>query len=186
MLDDPRYTVPPVPDAAEGVAWLRASVVRFSEGAAHERRRALAVAALAEVEPERLRALAMQRKTTPVEVLAEALGVAVVAADVEVVARSYQPHTAITREADEALARLVGACGTYDEVTATLIGLLVQACVATAALVAGVRPPVPSTRRVGPDGVEVEVDLTDHPFGLGRHACPGERHALALAEGLTR
>jgi hypothetical protein len=186
MLSDPEYTVPPVPDAAGGVAWLRTSVARFSTGPAHERRRALAVAELAAVEPSDLRELARLRRSSPVAVLAEALGLPVAAADVELVAGSYQPHTVITDEADEALARLVGACGGYDEATANRIGLLVQACVATANLVAGVHPPVATTRRVGPDGTVVEIDLTDHPFGLGVHACPGERHALAIAEGLVR
>ncbi|MCS7483946.1 hypothetical protein ACFFQW_28690 [Umezawaea endophytica] len=186
MLTDPEYTVPPVPDAVDGVAWLRASVARFSEGVPHRRRRAVVEAELAAVDPGALRDLAARRRSGPVEVLAEALGLSVAAEDVEVVARSYQPHTAITDEADEALARLVAACGAYDEVTANRIGLLVQACAATAALVAGVHPPVPTTRRVAPDGAVVEVDLTDHPFGLGAHACPGERHALAIAEGLVR
>lgn len=186
MLTDPEYTVPSVPDATEGVAWLRASVARFSTGPAHKRRRALVVAELAAIEPKSLRELARLRRSSPVAVLAEALGLPVVAADVELVAGSYQPHTVITDEADDALARLVAVCGGYDEVTANRIGLLVQACVATANLVAGVHPPVPTTRRIGPDGSLVEIDLTDHPFGLGSHACPGERHALAIAEGLVR
>ncbi len=186
MLTDPEYTVPPVPDAVDGVAWLRASVARFSEGAAHRRRRALVEADLAAVDPEALRELASRRRSSPVAVLAEALGLPVAAEDVELVARSYQPHTAITDEADRALARLVAVCGGHDEVTANRIGLLVQACAATAALVAGVHPPVPVTRRIAPDGTVVEIDLTDHPFGLGAHACPGERHALAIAGGLTR
>lgn len=186
MVTDLSRTVPSVPDAADGVAWLRASVVRFSEGAAHARRRALVEAELAGIDPEALRESASRGRGTAVDVLAEALGLPVDAADVEVVARCYQPHEVITDEADEALARLVAACGGYDEVTANRIGLLVQACAATAALVAGVHPPVPTTRRVTPDGAVVEVDLTDHPFGLGAHACPGERHALAIAEGLTR
>lgn len=183
VLTDPRYTVPAVPDASEGVAWLRASVVRFSDGPAHERRRALVVAELAAVDP---RALAEHRGTGPVEILAGALGLSVDPEDVDLVARSYQPHTAVTPEADEAVARLVDACGGWDERTANRIGLLVQACAATAALVAGVRPPVPVTRRIAPDGTLVEVDLTEHPFGLGAHACPGREHALAIAEGLTR
>jgi hypothetical protein len=186
MLTDPEYTVPSVPDAVAGVAWLRASVARFSEGAAHVRRRALAEAELAAVDPEALRELASRRRSSPVAVLAEALGLPVAPEDVDVVARSYQPHAVITDEADEALARLVAACGGYDEVTANRIGLLVQASAATAALVAGVHPPVPTTRRIAPDGALVEVDLTGSPFGLGAHACPGERHALAIAEGLTR
>jgi hypothetical protein len=185
MLSDPDYLVPSVPAAGGGVAWLRAAVVRFSNGGAHVRRRALVVGELAAVEPSELRELARLRRSGPVAVLAEALGLPVAVADVELVAGVYQPHVEVTAEADEALARLVAVCGGYDEVTANRIGLLVQACVATANLVAGVWPPVASTRRVAPDGALVEVDLTDHPFGLGAHACPGERHALAIAEGLA-
>ncbi|PRY44020.1 hypothetical protein [Umezawaea tangerina] len=183
-LTDPRYTVPPVPAADQGVAWLRASVARFCDGPAHERRRALVVAELAAVDP---RTLAGRRGSSPVAVLAEALGLAVAPEDVELVAGCYQPHTAVTPEADDAVARLVEACGGVpDERTANRIGLLVQACAATAALVAGVHPPVPVTRRVAPDGTLVVVDLTDHPFGLGAHACPGREHALAIAGGPTR
>jgi hypothetical protein len=179
MLTDPSYVVPPVPDADEGVAWLRASVARFSEGEAHRRRRALAVAELAGIDPEDLRG----KPGHHVEVLAGALGLSVDVADVALVAKSYQPHTAITAEADRALARLVEACGGIaDEATANRIGLLVQACDATAALIAGIHPPVPKTRRVAPDGTLVEIDLTDTPFGAGRHACPGRLHALALGD----
>ena len=50
VLTDPAYDVPGVPDAPAGVAWLRASVPRFSTGATHERRRALAVAELAKLD----------------------------------------------------------------------------------------------------------------------------------------
>ena len=120
--------------------------------------------------------------------LADALGLPRAAArDVRAVAPSYQPHTEITSEADTAVTRLVAACGgRWDERTANLIGLLVQACDATAGLVAGHVIPVPATRRIGPDGQQVHVELTDLPFGAGRHECPGRRHALALAEGASR
>lgn len=67
--------------------------------------------------------------------------------------------------------------------TAARIGLLVQAYDATRALLAGRRPPVPTTRRVAPDGSERTVDLTDQPFGAGRHACPAQAHAEAMVEG---
>ncbi|MFI1257614.1 hypothetical protein ACH4U6_28050 [Streptomyces netropsis] len=126
------------------------------------------------------------------EVLAEALGLPEgLADDVAVVAKSYQPHTAITEEADRAVTRLVEACGgVADEATANRIGLLVQACDATKALVANTAagrtdPPVPLTRRVAPDGTLVEVSLAEAPFGIGPHACPGREHALALAAGLV-
>jgi len=193
VLTDPEFLVPSVPDAPPGgVAWLRSSVARFSSGAAHRRRRALAVAELASVDPDRLRLRAAERGDGPVEVLAEALGLpADVAADVALVAKAYQPHTAVTEEADRAVARLVEACGgVADEATANRIGLLVQACDATRALVANTvagrtDPPVPLTRRVAPDGTLVEVSLAEAPFGSGPHACPGREHALALAAGLV-
>lgn len=179
-LWDSSYVVPPVPAAATGVAWLRSSVARFSEGADHARRRASVERVLSTVDPGALR-----RAGEPVAVLAEALGLPrSVASDVAVVAACYQPHVDVTAEADEAVARLVAACGgTWDEGTANLIGVLVQASGATRALIAGVEPPVPVTRRVAPDGSVVEVDLGEAWFGGGRHACPGRAHALALVEG---
>ncbi|WP_438296241.1 hypothetical protein [Streptomyces sp. HUAS TT7] len=193
VLTNPEFVVPPVPDSSpDGVAWLRSSVARFSSGTAHQRRRVLAVDELASIDPESLRLRAAERGEGPVEVLAEALGLpGCVADDVAVVAKSYQPHTAITEEADRAVARLVEACGgVADEAAANRIGLLVQACAATKALVANTLagrtdPPVPLTRRVAPDGTLVEVSLTEAPFGDGPHACPGREHALALAAGLV-
>lgn len=193
VLTDPNFVVPSVPEGPPGgVAWLRASVARFSSGATHQRRRALAVAELATVDPDALRLRASESAGGPVEVLAEALGLpSDIADDVALIAKSYQPHTTITREADRAVDRLVQTCGgVADEVTANRIGLLVQACDATKALVANMvsgrtEPPVPRTRRVAPDGSLVEVDLTDVPFGIGPHACPGRTHALALAAGLV-
>ncbi|WP_051772503.1 isocitrate lyase/PEP mutase family protein [Saccharothrix sp. NRRL B-16314] len=180
VLLDESYAVTPVPAARSGVAWLRAGVVRFSEGADRERRRAFVERTLSTVDPRSLR-----RQGMPVAVLAEALGLPrSVAGDVAVVARCYQPHVDVTAEADEAVARLVAACGgVWDEETANRIGLLVQACDATRALIAGTEPPVPVTRRVAPDGSVVEVDLTDAWFGAGRHECPGQAHARALVEG---
>jgi hypothetical protein len=181
------FEVPAVQDAPEGVAWLRASVARFSRGAVHERRRALATAELAKIEPADLRRLAEQRRSGPVEVLAEALGLPEnLAEDVELVAAEYQPHIEITAEGDAAVERLIAKCGARDEHTANRIGLLVQACMATKALIAGIDPPVPTTRRQAPDGTLHVIDLTDHPFGFDAHACPGEKHALALAAGLGR
>lgn len=179
VLLDPSYTVPAVPDATSGVAWLRAHVARFSEGADHERRRRLAEDLLSTVDVE-----ALERPGNPVAKLAAELGLPRdVVADVTAVARSYQPHTPVTPEADEALERLVALCGARDEVAAARIGLLVQACDATNAVIAGKNPPVPLTRRVAPSGELVEVPLADRPFGAGRHGCPGRAHALALASG---
>ncbi|MFC5060071.1 isocitrate lyase/PEP mutase family protein [Saccharothrix xinjiangensis] len=127
----------------------------------------------------------LRRPGDPVAVLAEALGVPrSVTRDVTAVARCYHPHVPVEPGADGAVARLVAAFGgVWDEETANRIGLLVQACAATRALIAGAEPPVPVTRRVAPGGEVVEVDLRGAEFGAGRHACPGREHALALAEG---
>ena len=186
VLADPAFVVPPVPrvESPVGIGWLRSHVGRFSTGAEHERRRALAVAEIDRLEPDELRRDARERaaaalrdgeslRHVPVETLAAALGLrAGLAADVATAARAYQPHLAAEVDAaDGAVARLVQACGGIaDELTAARIGLLVQACDATAGLVeravaampehqdttvdellAGVlreNPPVRATRRV--------------------------------------
>jgi hypothetical protein len=101
------------------------------------------------------------------------------------------PPSGVAEKADRAVDRLVQACGgVADEATANRIGLLVQACDATKALVSNTvsgrtDPPVPNTRRVAPDGTLVEIDLAEVPFGISPHACPGRAHALALAAGLV-
>lgn len=187
LLDDqfvvPAPPAPPSRPEHQGVAWLRSHVARFSEGTDHRRRRGIVEALLAPVDPDELR-----RPGDHVATLAHALGLPrSLAPDVRVVAPAYQPHTEITPEADAAVARLVHACGgRWDEHTANLVGILVQACDATAALIAGHAVPVPATRRIDPHGREITVDLTNLPFGAGRHACPGRAHALALAEGASR
>jgi hypothetical protein len=211
-LTDTRFVVPPVP---AGIEWLRCTVARFSAGTDHQRRRGLVVELLAEVRPDALRVRAAARPdTAPVELLAEALGLRNVrAAAVSAVARAFHPHTATDRAAataaDRAVAELVVACGgAADERTAALIGLLVQACDATAALVETVvgtarrrtedvhdlvadvlrqYPPVRITRRVDPESAVVELDLAAAglAFGVGAHACPGRAHAVAIAEGVA-
>ena len=151
VLADPVFIVPPVPrvESPVGIAWLRSHVGRFSSGAEHERRRALAVAQIEQLDPDALRRDARDRaaaawrdgdslRHVPVETLAAALGLpAGLAAHVATAARAYQPHVeADTEAADVAVARLVEACGGIaDELTAARIGLLVQACDATAVLV---------------------------------------------------
>jgi 2-methylisocitrate lyase-like PEP mutase family enzyme len=179
ILEDPQFKVVNVPPADSGVAWLRAHVARFSEGSEHVRRR-YAQTLLDSVDVDLLR-----RPGAPVATLAEALGLdRHVAADVKVIAASYQPHNPVTAEADAAVGRLVGAAGgQWDEPTAARIGLLVQAHDATQAMIAGKTPPLPFTRRLAPNGEEVLVDLSDAPFGAGRHACPGRDHALTLVDG---
>ncbi|MGX1703482.1 isocitrate lyase/PEP mutase family protein [Microbacterium sp. NPDC055357] len=44
---------------------------------------------------------------------------------------------------------------------------------------------MPSTRRISPSGEEVVESLDGRPFGAGRHSCPGEAHAVAIAEGAS-
>ncbi|WP_326566438.1 oxidoreductase [Amycolatopsis rhabdoformis] len=175
-------TTTPVPPLQVTVAWLRAMVARFSTGEDHTRRRALVLEELARIQPQALQEAASP-KQPPVATLAQALGYAVNPEDVREIAKAYQPHFPQTPEADQACARLVQALGgTPDERTAAKIGILVQACDATEALIKNTHPPVPTTRR-WVDGAEVAVDLRDHPFGAGPHACPGEDHAKALAQG---
>lgn len=177
-LTDPAYRVIEARAADRGMAWLRGSVARFCEGTDHVRRRALAVAQMERIDLERLR----RDEGDPTEILAEALGLpGDIAPDVAAVAACYQPHVTITDAADQALERVLASCGGQrNEQTAARIGLLVQAHAATTALVAGVNPPVPTSRRVDPSGETVLVDLTGFPFGAGVHACPGRAHALAL------
>lgn len=201
LLSDPEYEVPaPLPPtaAADGqadMAWFRNSVARFSRGEDHQRRRALALDLLTELNPDQLRKRTAQgHEAGFVGVLAEALGLtpqeaAGIGDDVAAVAACYHPHTQITSEADEALARLVAAFGgVADEATANRVALLIQARDATNALISVMAegrsdPPVPFTRRIAPDGSLVEVDLSQAHFGAGPHACPGREHAVALAEG---
>ncbi len=119
--------------------------------------------------------------------LARRLGARDLAAAVaatRVVAAAYQPHTSHPG-ADAALAALLSLLpGGDEEVVAARVAILVQACEATAGLVRGEDVPVPVTRRVGPDGQTVLVDLSGRPFGAGPRRCPGEAHARALVEGL--
>ena len=119
--------------------------------------------------------------------LASALGARDVDAAVaatRVVAAAYHPHTSHPG-ADDALARLLALLPDGDaEVVAARVAILVQACEATAGLVRGDDLPVPATRRVGPDGETVLVDLAGRPFGEGPRRCPGEAHARALVEGV--
>ncbi len=157
---------------------------------------------LAVVDPAALRAAIARRpvepdfeRRAPVAVLASALGARDDVVDAVItVAQGYLTGDA-PPGADEAVALLARQWGT-DEAAANRIGLLVQTCEATGALIRAAAdrplsqalaedPPVRATRRVQ-DGRVVTVDLTGHPFGLGPHACPGRSVALALAEGAVR
>jgi cytochrome P450 len=150
-------------------------------------------------------------RPVPVAVLGRALGVHDddLTARVAAAARAYQPDANRRsvaeggdgdggRDADvRADAAVDGlAAGDRSEESAARIGLLVQACEATAALVRnGLRAgsveaalrgtaPVPRTRRVR-DGEVVPVDLRGYPFGAGPHACPGQAHAVAIASAMV-
>ncbi|WP_192907025.1 hypothetical protein [Glycomyces paridis] len=220
LLTDPAFAPPPAPDGPPGsLAWLRHGVARFASGPAHRRRRDLALEALAPLDSKDLRVRAREgaaavlaaavgpvdvmdwiARDVPVGVLAAALGAP--GADpglVRTVAAAY-PVGDSSPAADAAVVALVDAFGgVADEASAARIGLLVQTCEATAALIGntlraktaarvaavlGTDPPVLATFRQGPDGVRVRVDLAALPFGAGAHACPGRDQALALATGV--
>lgn len=216
--------VPSVPQDVPpgGVAWLRASVARFSNGADHARRRSLAIRELATVSADSLRDKACRRterivadaevvdvmaaiaRPVPVGVLAAELGLPDVSADIAVVAPAYHPHVTPDAAAEAAMARLIEACGgVADERAAARIGLLIQACDATAGLIGNAvpvflqghpealdvvldtDPPVRRTRR-RIDGEDVVVELAGLPFGAGPKECPGRAHAVALAAGVLK
>ncbi|WP_329611719.1 cytochrome P450 [Kitasatospora herbaricolor] len=153
--------------AAGAMAWLRATVARFSSGEAHARRRALVEADCARLDPAALRLAAAagtghDTRIRVVATLAGALGIAepeAVARAVTVVAGAYfggpggdpgpDADPAAPTDADRAVARLMShllpgrAAAPPDEdlleAAANRIGLLVQACDATADLVAHTR-----------------------------------------------
>ncbi|MCO1614731.1 MULTISPECIES: cytochrome P450 [Micromonospora] len=138
VLTDPRCVVPPAEEAPEGgLAWLRASVSRFSPPDRHAARRAVGVAALDTLDPrelcvaaERLTGRILDRAATgdnggdrvdvtgdlarrvPLVVLAERLGLAdpaAAVAEVTAVAAAYHPgaEPAAVRRADRAVAALL-------------------------------------------------------------------------------
>ncbi|MEE1788270.1 hypothetical protein PUR71_36045 [Streptomyces sp. SP17BM10] len=186
VLEQPLLVPEPAADAADSpvgsLAWLRATVARFTGDAqVHGRRRAHAEAGLAGLEPEQLRRAAAG--STPgaddrhavVRTLAQALGLPgpdAVAEAVVAVSAGYFGGTLTPVEAkaaDEAVALLLAHVADEEdlEAAAQLVGLLVQACDATARLVEHARraglpasgtegilddvlrhdPPVPALRR---------------------------------------
>jgi cytochrome P450 len=212
-----RWAVPAPP-----VGSVQAHMARFSEGDEHERRRAIAEARLAVLDPGKLRAAAYERtaallagrdevevigeltRTVPVAVLAAALGAT--DADAAVATTRRLCLALALPEGSEpadgwpevrALAFLLGLDGDANgEEAVNVVALLFQAMDATAGLIgnalrAGAAPPpvtVVRTLRVTPAGERRAVDLAAAdpplPFGAGRHRCPGEAHALALAAGV--
>lgn len=161
VLTDPRCVVPAAPGGPPGtLAWLRGTVSRFSDPDRHPARRATAVGTLARVDPLELQTAAARRteraldrtgdhvevmaavaRRIPIEVLAARLGLADPAAAgpaVAAVAAAYFPGAdpAAVARADRAVSTLLAmAPAGPPEVTANRIGLLVQACDATAGLI---------------------------------------------------
>jgi len=111
------------------------------------------------------------------------------------------------------LAEALGAAGDLGpqdaELLANRIGLLLQACDATAGLIGNALitafaggdddevaadelvaetisndPPVLRTRRLNPDGQAITLDISGCTFGAGRRPCPGADQATALAAGV--
>jgi cytochrome P450 len=232
VLADPGYVVPPVGPAGERgtIAWLRATVARFSNGEEHERRRALVERELARLDPAELgraarertlaeldragsRPIDISKPAVPVAVLAAALGVESgpdVVASVMAVAAAYQPGSGGEEEerlADAGVQHLVevfepgpGPGPGPDEIVANRIGLLVQTCGATTALIVNtlrrasgawpgpveeqieetlrVDPPARSTRRLALEtGTAVVLDL-------GAAGCDRSLEHLAFGSGL--
>lgn len=160
-LTDPAFRVPAVESGPpDTLAWLRASVSRFSPPRWHAERRAVVVRALTELDPDELRHEAARltvavldragdrldvtrdvARSVPLRVLAGRLGLADPAAAgtaVAVVAAAYHPGVdpTLLRRADQAVATLLALVPPASpEVRANLIGLLVQACDATAGLI---------------------------------------------------
>ncbi|GAB3935871.1 hypothetical protein GCM10027614_11460 [Micromonospora vulcania] len=159
-LTDPAFQVPAVDIGPPGsLAWLRGTVSRFSPHARHAERRAIGVRALAALDPDELRhetahltataldgaadGLDVMRelaRPVPLRVLAGRLGFAdpVAAGTVVRVVAGVPPGVdpGLVRRADRAVAALLAlAPPGPPEVRANLIGLLVQACDATAGLI---------------------------------------------------
>ncbi|MBC9005434.1 cytochrome P450 [Micromonospora aurantiaca] len=191
VLTDPRCVVPPAEQAPEGgLAWLRASVSRFSPPDRHAARRAVGVAALDALDPRELR-VAAERLTgrildhaatgdnggdrvdvtgdlarrVPLVVLAERLGLAdpaAAVAEVTAVAAAYHPGA-------ELAALLAMSPPAPAEVTANRLGLLVQAADATAGLiVAAVRHGLAAPDGLGTDALLAEVLRLDPPVRVTR------------------
>jgi hypothetical protein len=206
VLEDPAYVVPPAAPAPTGLAGLRSHAARFSSGAQHAERRARAVARLAAIDPEQVRAEARRRARAGealgdivVNVLAEALGLADVdPADVHTVASVYALGQGGGAVCDAAADRLVHV-PKNEAPRWTEAMLLVQAAGATTKLLASrdcgnLDAAVPGTRRLDPAGELVELDFVAanrgrgdrEPlnFGGGAHRCPGQAHAWAIAAGV--
>lgn len=206
-------------EAVGSMAWLRATVARFAHGEVHARRRAYVEAELARIDVDALRRLAAGQfsrsgddRTRVLRSLAQSMRLpdlddAAVAA-LCTVADNY--FGGDDPAADDAVRLLLPLMGAGDpEQAANRVGILVQACDATSALIAAARdgsgdvhatvrsaPPVQVMRRIAiaatrvgtveiPEGepVLLEVGPVGLAFGSGPRVCPGRALALALAEG---
>ncbi|MEW2384261.1 cytochrome P450 [Micromonospora sp. NPDC047707] len=213
VLTDPAFQVP-VADAgpAGTLAWLRSTVSRFSAPQRHPDRRAIGVAVLAALDPDELRTAAARlthqvldgagdrlevmsalARRGPLRVLAIRLGLAdpdAAVPAVTAVAAAWHPGAEGPRiaAADRAVTALLAMLPpSAPDVAANRLGLLVQACDATAGLIgAAVRhglgtppavstaallaevlrldPPVRGTRRVATASVRL----------AGRHLAAGD------------
>ncbi|MCT2589757.1 cytochrome P450 [Streptomyces sp. N2-109] len=212
VLRDPYFVVPPAGAGAGDIldgplGWLRRNVSRFSEGTVHRRRRALSEGLLDGIGPVRLRAEARDRARVappeqvpfvPVTVLASRLGwpeerLEEVVRATRAVAGAYQPGATAERaeRADDGVRRLVAAlpggwygdgAGRETEETAQRIGLLVQACEATAGLIRNtLRLKGTSTSRADVPGSARTEDLVAETLRLEPPVRGTRRQALAGA-----
>jgi cytochrome P450 len=214
VLETGDLGVPEAPAAHDvgTVAWLRASVSRFCNGPEHERRRATVTELLDTLDAAQLREDALRRADTDRDhrhVVAATLAAALGAADPDAVATAVMTLSpayfsgADDPAADAATQRLTELLADDDPDTVVArITVLVQACDATAGLIASAtsgEPPLRQMRRVALQdtvvaeqpiaaGERVVCDIaaagTDLTFGHGPRACPAEHHARALADGV--
>ena len=162
ILADPDYAVPTAEQSTESgtLAWLRATVSRFSNGPDHDRRRAQVEAVLSQISPAGLRASAYERaraelggaapewsvavlRDVPVAVLASALGAlgpepALLGA-VKAVSAGYlrRPTDEERRAADAGVECLLDQFGgDVSERSANVIALLIQMAAPTGTVIA--------------------------------------------------
>jgi hypothetical protein len=192
--------VPP-PAGPGATFWLRSRVARFSHGPDHVRRRALAEALIASVDPAAAaaRAVALVRAGSPVrEAVVRSLGLvpeSQIGAVLKVAGAYFDPSLPAPSCETEVGAE-AGADVEADEERAARIGVLVQACDATAVLVEQrMRPKGRVTKRLAlrdldlegtfiAAGTMVTLELGDLIFGAPPRECPGRDLAVAIAEAI--
>ncbi|WP_446215416.1 cytochrome P450 [Micromonospora sp. IBHARD004] len=195
MLTHPDCVVPTAPGGPLGtLAWLRGAVSRFSDPERHPARRAVGVVVLAKLDPDELRTaagrltegeldraggrldvMARLARRVPLEVLTARLGLADPAAAVPAVAAvaaAYHPGAtpAAVARADRAVNTLLAMSPPAPpEVTANRLGLLVQACDATAGLIgAAARHVLPAPASMSTGDLLAEVLRLDPPVRATR------------------